>query len=163
MEDPFHSSNWETFSRRSSTITALSRPVEDYQTALKELMDAASKASMLFDEIYSFCYKSNPTEANRDSVNFSKSSLPPDVVRSGQAYQKLVPESFQVIHKLADKVAACAFSQDPSDTTKSSDTATLCFHKTVDYSKFHLHRISMIEVVLHSFVERISVRLLCQG
>lgn len=144
MEDLFHSSNWETFSTRSSTSKGLPRPLEDYQNALKELRDAASKASLLFDEIYSFCYKSNPTEANLDSVKISTSSLPLDVVRSGQAYQTLIPESFQAIHKLADKVSACTFSEDPSDTTKSSDTAALGFHKITDYGTLHLYRISMI-------------------
>lgn len=135
MDDPFHSSNWETLSTRNSPTKGLPRPVEDYQTALKELMDAASKASVLFDEIYSFCCKRNPTEANFDSVNFSKSSVPPDVVRSGQAYQESVPESFQMIHKLMDKVSACAFSQDPADITKSSDDTTMGFHKTNDYGR----------------------------
>jgi len=138
MEDPFHSSNWETLSARSSPTKGLPRPVEEYQTALKELMDAASKASVLFDEIYSFCCQRNPTEANLDSVHFSKSSVPLDVVRSGQAYQQSVPESFQMIHKLVDKVSACAFSQDPSDTTKSCDEATMGFPKTIDYGKLPL-------------------------
>jgi hypothetical protein len=136
MEDPFHSSHWETFSARRSTIKALPRPEEDYQTALKELIDAATKVSNLFDEIYPFCHKNNPTESNLDPVNLSKSILPADVMRSGQAYQKLVPESFQVIQKLADKVSACAFSQDPSDTTRASDNATSYFHKIIDYGMF---------------------------
>ena len=161
MEDSFQSSHSQDFSARRSRMKALPRPVEDYQTALKELMDAATKASNLFDEIYSSCYESNSTESYLDPLTLSKSILPPDVVRSGQAYQKLVPESFQVIQKLADKVSACPFSQDQSDTTKHSDNATLCFHKPIDYGKFHfqsnlfdqsMYRILVLVHVLFSFL-----------
>lgn len=135
MEEPFHSSNWETFAP-NSTIKGLPRPVEEYQAALRELMDAASKASMLFDEFHSFCYRSDPNETNADPVNCSKSSMPPDVLHIGQAYQEFVPRSLQVIYKLADKASACSFSQDPSDPTKSSNPATLGFHKSNDYGMF---------------------------
>lgn len=119
-------------------MKALPRPVEDYQKALKELMDAASKASVLFDEVYSFCYQSNPTGSRLDSVNIPTSSLPPDVVRSGQAYQRLAPVTLQVIQKLADKVSACSFPSGSSDGLKSPDNATICdfsFHKSTDYGE----------------------------
>jgi hypothetical protein len=122
-------------------MKALPRPVEDYQRALKELVDAASKASMLFDEIYSFCFKRDPAGSGVDSVNTPMSSLPPDVLRSGQAYQRLAPESLQVIQRLADKVSACAFPPDSPDNAKSSDNAALCdfsFHKSSDFGKFYL-------------------------
>lgn len=134
--EPCHSSHWETYNTRRSTMKALPRPVEDYQKALKELMDAASKASVLFDEVYSFCYQSNPTGSRLDSVNIPTSSLPPDVVRSGQAYQRLAPVTLQVIQKLADKVSACSFPSGSSDGLKSPDNATICdfsFHKSTDY------------------------------
>ncbi|KAG0610533.1 hypothetical protein M758_7G073100 [Ceratodon purpureus] len=136
VEEPFHSSEWETFSARRSTIKALPRPVEEYQRALKEMVDATSKASMLFDEIYSFCYKSEPAESGPDSANIPMSSLPPDVLRSGQAYQRLAPGSLQVIQRLADKVAACSFPPDSPDAAKSSDNAAVCdfsFRKTSDF------------------------------
>lgn len=140
MEEPFHSSDWETFSARRSTIKALPRPIEDYQRALKEMIDATSKASMLFDEIYTFCYKSDPAGSGLDSVNIPMSSLPPDVLRSGQAYQRLAPESLQVVQRLADKVSACGFPPDSPDTAKPLDNATLgefSFRKSSDFGKFY--------------------------
>ena len=70
---------------------------------------AATKGSNLFDEIYSSCYESNSTESYLDPLILSKSILPPDVVRSGQDYQNLVPESFQVIQKLSDKCLPVLF------------------------------------------------------
>ena len=136
MEEPFHSSDWESFSARRSTIKALPRPLEDYQRALKEMMDAASKASMFFDEIYSFCYKSDLAGSGLDSVNIPTSSLPPDVLHSGQAYQRMAPQSLQVIQRLADKVSACAFPPDSPNTAKSSGDVT--FHKSSDFGKFYL-------------------------
>lgn len=134
IEEPFHSPEWESFRARRSTIKALPRPVEDYQKALKEMMDAASKASMLFDEIYSFCYKNDPTGSGHDSVNIPMSSVPPDVLRSGQSYQRLVPESLQMIQKLADRVSTCAF---PPGSPRNATPYDFPFHKTSDFGKFH--------------------------
>jgi len=161
IEEPFHSPEWEPFSARRSSIKALPRPVEDYLSALKEMMDAASKASMLFDDIYSFCYKSDPTGSGHDSVNIPMSSVPADVLRSGQAYQRLVLESLQVIQKLADRVSTCAFPPDSPDAAKSSDHATpnnFSFHKTSDFGKFHPQRNQMIRDALHLCVTYVSVR-----
>lgn len=143
IEEPFYSSDWETINaRRSSTLNALPRPVEEYQTALKEMMDAASKASMLFDEIHSFCYRRNSSASGLDSVNFPMSSMPPDVLRSGQAYQRMAPEGLQVIQQLAEKVSTCAFPPGSPDTAKPSDNGTLSdfsFRKISDFGKLYPH------------------------
>lgn len=136
IDEPFHSAEWETLDARRSTIRALPRPVEDYQRALKEMIDATSNASMLFDEIYSFCYKRDSSGSGHDSVNIPMSSIPLDVLLSGQAYQRLVPESLQVIQKLADRVSTCAFP--PASPTKFSDNPNpndFSFHKTSDFGE----------------------------
>lgn len=130
--------NYFQFLGTARTAKTLPRPLEDYQKALKELTDAALKANLLFSEVHSLCQKTAPREAMATSDNLPL-NLPSDVLLTGQAFQKVVPETLQLVQKLSDKVTACAFRPECIEAVKCSGDASLCdfsFQKSNDYGEY---------------------------
>lgn len=101
----------------------LPRPAEEYEKALEELINAARKATELFSEVQFSCQRSSLMEPTSSSA--MSASLPPDVILAGQIYQRLVPESLQLVRRLSEKVSTSIFSPDYLETGKPHD-AKLC-------------------------------------
>ena len=101
----------------------LPRPAEEYEKALEELINAARKATELFSEVQFSCQRSSLLEPTSSSA--MSASLPPDVIIAGKIYQRLVPESLQLVQRLSDKVSTPVFSPDYLETGKPHD-AKLC-------------------------------------
>lgn len=101
----------------------LPRLAEEYEKALEELINAAKKATELFSEVQFSCQRSSLLEPTSSST--MSASLPPDVLLAGHIYQRLVPESLQLVQRLSDKVSTSVFSPDYSVTGKPHG-AKLC-------------------------------------
>ena len=74
--------------------------------------------------------------ATSDNLPLNLSS---DVLLTGQAFQKVVPETLQLVQKLSDKVTACAFRPECIEAVKCSGDASLCdfsFQKSNDYGEY---------------------------
>lgn len=98
----------------------LPHPVEDYQKALQDLVEAADRASLLFCDVQSICQRAH------GSPGTAPFGLPPDVLLLTHSYQRSLPGTLQVVQRLADEADSCTAA--PSDFRKDSkfaDTITV--------------------------------------
>jgi hypothetical protein len=98
----------------------LPHPVEDYQKALQDLVEAADRASLLFCDVQSICQRAH------GSPSTAPFGLPPDVLLLTHSYQRSLPGTLQVVQRLADEADSCTAA--PSDFRKDSkfaDTITV--------------------------------------
>lgn len=116
----------------------LPRPIEDYERSLRDLMEAADRATSLFGEVRSICQRTcSPPEAPV-TPNFTPSSLPTDILLLGRTYQKVLPGTLQMVQRLADDAAACVLPSDCNKDVKFADENTLDdynFGKSNDYGE----------------------------
>lgn len=103
----------------------LPRPAEEYEKALEELINAARKATELFSEVQFSRQRSSLLEPTSSSA--MSASLPPDVILAGKIYQRLFPESLQLVQRLSDKVSTPVFSPDYLETGKLHDAKLSTF------------------------------------
>lgn len=114
----------------------LPRPVEDYQKSLHDLMEAANKASLLFDEVRSICRGTTiiPSGTTRTPTNASS-----EILSVRRTYQKLLPGTLQTVQRLADEAAACGISSHTVVKSAEDETAlNSCPNGLVDYG-LNLH------------------------
>lgn len=104
-----------------------------------ELLVAARRASSLFGEVHSVCQKVKSPDPRVNSRILATSTLPADVVTLGNAYQKLLPETLELVQNLSDTASSCVFPSECIEDVNSPDDGTLydfSFSKSHDFGKF---------------------------
>lgn len=105
-----YSSSEPSIGNNPTTIPPLSRPIEDYQKSLQDLMDAADRASSLFSEVRSVCQRT--TSPDTLTAEPLSPHTPSAILSLSRAYQRILPGTLQTVQKLADEAAACRLPKD---------------------------------------------------